>query len=178
MVRVFADCGLRLGEVLGLERQDFDGEAFHVRGSAHDGVFTPGDQPTKKHVRTVPCPPSTAELIRATPARIDTALLFATPSGRLWWERNFKRDVWFPAQERWAGINPELPPKERRALVADGPFDVRPHDFRHSWVTHMRAAGIDPADLAEAAGHDVETATARYTHPLRRSDDLIRQVVG
>jgi integrase len=62
MIRVFADCGLRLGEVLGLERRDFDGDAFHIRGSAHDGVFTEGDQPTKKHVRSVPCPPSTAEL--------------------------------------------------------------------------------------------------------------------
>ncbi len=73
MLRVFTDCGLRLGEVLGLERRDFDGDAFHVRGSAHNGVFTAGDQPTKKHVRTVPCPPSTAELVRAMPARIDTA---------------------------------------------------------------------------------------------------------
>ena len=86
MIRVFSDCGLRLGEVLGLERGDFDGEAFHVRGSAHRGVFTPGDQPTKKHVRTVPVPPSTAELVRAIPIRIDTPLVFPTPSGRLWWE--------------------------------------------------------------------------------------------
>jgi hypothetical protein len=43
--------GMRLGEVLGLERTDFDG-ARSRSGSAHDGVFTPGDQPTKKHVRT------------------------------------------------------------------------------------------------------------------------------
>ena len=41
----------------------------------------------------------------------------------------------------------------------------RPHDFRHSSVTPLRAAGIDPADLAAVAGHTVETATARYTHP-------------
>jgi hypothetical protein len=58
--------------VLGLERTDFDGEAFRVRGSAHRGVFTPGDLPTKKHVRTIPLPPSTAELVRAIPVRIDT----------------------------------------------------------------------------------------------------------
>jgi hypothetical protein len=55
MLRVFADCGLRLGELLGLERRDFDGDAFHTRGSAHAGRFTFGDQPTKKHVRSVPC---------------------------------------------------------------------------------------------------------------------------
>lgn len=30
MLRVFTDCGLRLGEVLGLGRGDFDGEALHL----------------------------------------------------------------------------------------------------------------------------------------------------
>ena len=178
MIRAFSDCGLRLGEVLGLERADFDGEALHVRGSAHRGVFTPGDLPTKKHVRTVPLPPSTAELVRAIPVRIDTPLMFPTPSGRLWWERNFYRDVWYPAQEAWAGIDPELERAERRRLVAERGRDFAPHDFRHSWVTHLRAAGIDPADLAAVAGHTVETATARYTHALGRSDDRIRQVIG
>lgn len=92
------------------------------------------------------------------PTRIDTTLLFPTPTGKLWWERNFYRDVWAPARERT--------------------FDCAPQEFRHSWVTHMRAAGIDPADLADAAGHSLETATARYTHALRRSHDQIRQVVG
>jgi len=78
----------------------------------------------------------------------------------------------------WAEVDPELPSKERRRLVVAAEKDVSPQDFRHSWVTHMRAAGIDPADLAEVAGHTVETATARYTHALGRSDDRIRQVVG
>ena len=91
--------------------------------------------------------------------RIDTTVLFPTPTGRIWWERNFYRDVWQPARE------------------ASG-LDCTPHDFRHSWVTHLRAAGIDAADLAEIAGHTVATATARYTHPLRRSDDAVRDVVG
>jgi integrase len=91
--------------------------------------------------------------------RIDTTVLFPTPTGRIWWERNFYRDVWQPARE------------------ASG-LDCTPHDFRHSWVTHLRAAGIDAADLAEIAGHTVATATDRYTHPLRRSDDAVRDVVG
>jgi integrase len=125
MVRVLSDCGLRLGELLGLERADFDGEAFHLRGAAHEGMFTEGDQPTKKHVRRVPYPPSTAQLVRALPARIDTPLLFPTRTGKLWWERNFYRDVWEPAR---------------------GATEIAcsAHDFRHSWVTRMRAAGIDP----------------------------------
>jgi integrase len=178
MVRVFSDCGLRLGEVLGLDRRDFDGHALNLRGAAHNGVFAPGDQPTKKHVRRVPCPPSTARLLRSVPARIDTSLMFPTPSGRPWWDRNFYRDVWFPAQEQWAGVDPTLRHKERRHIVVARGRDCRPHDFRHSWVTHLRASGIDPADLAQVAGHNVETATARYTHALGRSDDRIRDVIG
>jgi integrase len=63
-------------------------------------------------------------------------------------------------------------------LVATNGKACTPQDLRHSWVTHLRAAGIDPADLAEVAGHTVETATARYTHALGRSDDAIRQVLG
>jgi hypothetical protein len=59
LVRVISDCGLRLGEVLGLDRADFAGETICVRSSAHNGVFGPGDQPTKRHVRVGPCPPST-----------------------------------------------------------------------------------------------------------------------
>ena len=56
--------------------------------------------------------------------------------------------------------------------------DCTPHEIRHSWVTHLRAAGIDPADLADIAGHSLETATAHYTHPLRRSHDRVREVIG
>lgn len=109
--------------------------------------------------RVVPCPPSLAELIRATPARIDTPLIFPTPTGRLWRERNFYRDMWYPER------------------AASG-IDIRPHECRHSYVTHLRAAGIDDADLAEIAGHRVETMLARYTHPLHRSFDQVRGLIG
>lgn len=181
LVRTFSDCGLRLGEALGLERRDFDGELLNVRGSAHDGVFTAGDQPTKRHVREVPVPPSLARLLRAAPVRIDTPLMFPTPTGRLWWERNFYRDVWHPALAAYAGLRCREG-EAARAFAArcrrELDVDVVPHDFRHSYVSLMRAAGVDPADLAEVAGHTVETATARYTHPLRRSDDRIREVIG
>jgi hypothetical protein len=30
----------------------------------------------------------------------DSDLLFTTPTGRIWRERNFYRDLWKPAQER------------------------------------------------------------------------------
>ena len=89
----------------------------------------------------------------------DSELLFTTPTGRMWRERNFYRDVWKPAQ-------------------AASCLDIRPHECRHSYVTHLRAAGINDADLAKIAGHRVETMLARYTHPLERSHDAIRRKIG
>lgn len=159
LLRVFTDCGLRLGEVLGLHRRDFDGEALQLRGSAHGGRFTEGDQPTKRHMRTVPVPPSTAVLIRSMPARIDTEILFPTPSGQIWNESNFRRDVWNPAREA-VGL------------------DVRPHDCRHSWITQLRAAGVDDADLAAMSGHSVDTMLGTYTHALERSHETVRELLG
>jgi integrase len=69
----------------------------------------------------------------------------------------------------------------RRGLVpgheAAG-IDPTPHEFRHSAISHLRAAGIDPADLAAMSGHTVETATKHYTHPLGRSFDAARKTIG
>jgi len=64
----------------------------------------------------------------------DCQLLFPTPRGRLWRERTFYRDLWKPTQE------------------ASG-LDIRPHECRHSYGTHLRAARVNDADLAEITGH-------------------------
>jgi integrase len=162
MLRTFADTGMRLGEVLALRREDFDGRVFHVRRTAHNGRAQQGtktDHGEPGAGRIVPCPAELAELIRSRPARIRTALLFPTPRGKIWWGRNFYRDVWAPAQQQ-SGL------------------DIRPHEMRHSYVTHLRAARIDDADLAAIAGHTVQTMIGHYTHALRRSFDQVRQVIG
>ena len=51
-----------------------------------------------------------------------------------------------------SGTRPRRPPG----------LDFRPHECRHSYVAHLRAAGINDADLAEIAGHRVETMLARF----------------
>ena len=164
MVRVFTDTGMRLGEVLPLRREDFDSETLKVRRTAHEGVILDGtktDHGEQAAGRTVPCPATLAWMIEAqiNLNGEDCELLFPTPSGRLWRERNFYRDVWKPAQER-SGL------------------DIRPHECRHSYVTHLRAAGINDADLAEIVGHRVETMLARYSHPVGQSFGAIRTAIG
>lgn len=158
MLRTFTDTGMRLGEILALGCRDFDGRTFRIRGTAFAGTVT-ASTGEKNHDRSVPCPPGLAALLAATPHHINSDFLFPTKTGRLWWARNFYRDVWWPAQKA-SGI------------------DARPHECRHSWITHMRAAGINDADLAQVAGHTVDTMLARYTHPQGRSMEAIRSVVG
>jgi site-specific recombinase XerD len=82
-----------------------------------------------------------------------------TPTGRMWRERHFYRDVWRPAQE------------------ASG-TDIRPHECRHPYVTHLRAAGVNDADLAEITGHCVETMLAPYTHAVRKSFSAVSAAIG
>jgi integrase len=158
MLRTLADCGLRIGELFALRRADLAKGLLHVSGSAWEGQIQASSE-TKNHDRDVPVPIGCLALLRSMPPRIDTPWLFATLNGRVWRVNNFYRDVWRPTR------------------IASG-LDCTPHDFRHSWVTNLRAAGVDPADLAAMAGHSVETATGRYTHALGRSFDQVRGLVG
>jgi integrase len=160
MLRVMADCGPRIGEVFAMKRSGLmlaTGQ-LEVCGTGWEGQVI-GSSDEKEHDRLLPVPPGCLELLRGMPPRIDTLVLFPTPTGRMWRYSNFIACVWGPTCE----------------VVG---MDPTPHEFRHSWTTHLRAAGIDAADLALVAGHSVETATKVYTHALGRSDDLIREVIG
>ncbi|MDB5693551.1 MAG: prophage phiRv2 integrase [Alphaproteobacteria bacterium] len=164
VVRVFTDCGLRLGEVLPLRREDFDGGMLQVRRTAHEGRILDGtktDHGEPDAGRVVPVPATLAWMLEAqiNLNGPDCELLFTTPRGRLWRERTFYRDLWRPAQ------------------AASG-LDIRPHECRHSYITHMRAAGVNDADLAEIAGHRVATMLARYTHPTEKSFGTVRNLLG
>jgi integrase len=164
MVRVFTDTGMRLGEVLPLRKEDFDGETLKVRRTAHEGQILDGtktDHGEQDAGRVVPVPATLAWMLEAqiNLNDPDCDLLFTTPTGRIWRERNFYRDIWKPAQE------------------ASG-LDIRPHECRHSYVTHLRAAGINDADLAEIAGHSIGTMLTRYAHPLGGSFEKVKDSIG
>jgi len=155
---------MRLGEVLSLRPEDFDGETLQVRRTAHEGRILEGtktDHGEEDAGRVVPVPATLAWMLEAqiNLNGPDCALIFTTPRGRLWRERTFYRDVWKPTQE------------------ASG-LDVRPHECRHSYVTHLRAAGVNDGDLAEIAGHRVETMLARYTHSVGTSFPAVQSIIG
>lgn len=167
MVRCLSDCGLRAGELLALYRTDLDVREglLRVERTVSLGEIVAGTKTDHGETgagRTVPVPPELLGMLKrmmlAAPPHA-TPLLFPTPRGRVWNYSTWWRDVWVPGQ-KVAGI------------------DARPHEFRHSWVSLLRAALVDVADLADAAGHTPETATKTYTHGLGRSFDAIRRAVG
>ena len=68
MVRVFTDCGLRLGEVLPLRREDFDGDTLQVRRTAHEGQILEGtktDHGEPDAGRIVPVPATLVWMLEA-----------------------------------------------------------------------------------------------------------------
>jgi len=120
MVRVFTDTGMRLGEVLPLRREDFDGETPQIRRTAHEGAILEGTKTDHGEQDAGRVVPATLAWMLEAQIRLngsDCDLLFTTPTGRMWRERNFYRDIWKPAQETSA-------------------LDLRPHECRHSYVTH------------------------------------------
>lgn len=180
MVRMLSDCGLRIGELLPLYVSDVDLKEglVDVRWTESIGEVLPGtktDHGEMEAGRVALVPPDLCEMLRVMLAGRPTplvppgedrsvrlrpeALLFPSPRGRLWDYADWWRDVWVPGRVV-AGVDP------------------RPHEFRHSYVSLLRAAGVDPADLARVAGHTVETATAKYTHSTGQSFDAIKRAVG
>jgi hypothetical protein len=136
----------------------------HGTTVAHEGEVLPGTKtthhlPEEEQWREIPLPASTEAMLRGLPPRIDTTLLFTTPTGKVWRERNWRRDVWTPAQKTIG-------------------LDCRPQEFRASWESILAAAGVDRADLAKYAGHSVQTANSRYVQALDRSAEQVRAVVG
>lgn len=158
MLRALCDCGLRVGELFALRRRDVAGDLLTVAGSAYEGRIV-GSSAEKNHDRVIPIPPGLAALLRALPPRIDSPWLFPTATGKLWRYNNWRRDVWLPAR-RAADIN------------------ITPHEMRHSYVSLLAAEGVDEADLGAITGHGLATLVGVYRHPLGRSFDQVRRLVG
>jgi integrase len=180
MVRVLCDCGLRLGELLPIERDDLrlgpcavpqcpaTGPHLHLRRTAHEGVTQDGTKTTHglagmEAERLVPIPPALDVMLRAAAADRHAARVPAA-EGRLFRERNFYRDVWHPAREA-AGM--DCTPHSFRAAIVDQPAapgatarrDRRRRPCRRRWAhargdarpLHVSAAAVVRRDQ-EAVG--------------------------
>ena len=76
MLRVLADCGLRVGELFALRPAGLDlpGAMLTVAATAWEGEVTESSE-RQNHDREVPIPPSLVAMLGAVPPRVDTLWL-------------------------------------------------------------------------------------------------------
>jgi integrase/recombinase XerC len=150
LVELLYGCGLRVGEVVGLDVQagthakgwiDFDGGEAHVLGKG-----------SKR--RSVPVGGKALEAMQAwvnvreqglTPATADQAAMFIGRNGTR-----------LTAQAIWQRLR-------QRSLKAGLSTPVHPHMLRHSFASHVLQSSQDLRGVQELLGHANITTTQVYT---------------
>ena len=124
---------MRLGEFIALRRQDFDGEVFTVAVPPTKVRLARNKNRPRRSSGWPCCALSEIDWLSSfvkCRSRIDSNLLFPTPTGKLWRERNFYEMFVPGATGDWDGCHSASLPTLLR-------------------LTQFRAAGIDDADLAD-----------------------------
>lgn len=143
LVRVLAMCGLRWGEIAGLQVGDrirVPGDGLRVQravlaSSSKGELYV--DTLKGRRARTVALPPAVVPIIdRWADGKSTDAWLFAAPGGGPLSESNWKRSV------GW-----------RAACVAIGRPTLRAHDLRHTAASVWLGAGADPKVVQRILGH-------------------------
>lgn len=150
MILVLAYSGLRWGEAIALRRCSCEllRRRLHVTESiAEIGSDLIWGTPKTHRVRTVSLPPFVCEELAAHLAEVvdsdPDALVFATPTGRVWRKSDFRRRIWKPAVEAATGV----------------PSDLTPHELRHTAASLLIASGADPKSVQAQLGHSSITVT-------------------
>ena len=145
-----AATGAREGELLALERDDFDPAAGTVKivRTVHQrksGFFL---HPPKSQngVRTLALPPFALSAVARHLAGRGPGPVFTTASGNYVGRSNFVRKNWRPL------------------LAAAGVKYRKFHTCRHTLASRMLAAGVDVAEVARVLGDRIETVTRSYAH--------------
>jgi integrase len=168
LIRTALFTGLRLGELLGLQWQDFD---------RHEGVLHVRRQwtrlreytapKTKAAIRRIPLSEDMTRYLAALRLRSDHSKddepVFAARNGKPLGHRNVTRRG-FEAAAGEAGIE-----------------GVTFHSMRHAFASRMIDRGISSTVLAALMGHESSTITERrYIHLFdrQRTDELVRQAMS
>lgn len=150
-------CGLRISELLGLTKGDFDFEnnVIYIRKAYTRYGF--GPTKTEKGNRNVLMPDAIAREIKDYVESIYDL-------------RNDDR-VFTKSQSFYRH---EL----ERGSKESGVKLLSPHELRHSHITHLVAEGFDPTVIGDRVGHESIHITMMYAHPMEEKQKLMSSVLN
>jgi integrase len=154
IIQVAAFCGMRQGEILGLQWQDIDWNSrqIHVRRAWKEGDFTAPK--TRNSIRRVDVPDFLVMELKRWKLRCPKSehdLVFPNGAGNPESHSNLLQRGFYPALRR-AGLR-----------------KLRFHDLRHTFASLMLANGEDIVRVSRLLGHASPTVTLNvYSHLLPR----------
>ncbi len=159
--------GLRLGELLALEKTDADGKFLRVTKSCYDGKDADGkfarltDTPkTPSSVRVIPVPRQLKPLITAMKNHGNSPYLINSKDGKVVAVRSYQRSF-------------ELLLK--RLEIPHRGF----HALRHTFATRALECGMDVKTLSEILGHkNPSTTLMHYAHSLDEHKNAMMNKLG
>lgn len=176
--RVMWATGMRAGEVAALAPKDVvvEGERAYLqvrrtwtKDDNHRRIL--GQVTKGRRRRDVSVPVALAKELAAH----DTAVLDVAQAE--WAARHAaERTLFFPQPDvpRWDWERA----RDRAAAAAEAPEGVRPHDLRHSHVTHLLRAGVPVHVVSKRVGHSSTSYTQdRYAHVIPQDEDTVVGIV-
>lgn len=150
-VLVMGDCGLRAGELIGLEWTHVRSKPtlqLVIQRSYTAGHFGP---PKGGRPRSVPMTRRVAAALAALPRNLRHPwVLWRDGAGHM----NHSTLAWLVGRV------------EREAGFAGAKARGQLHKLRHTYVTRLAAAGVPARTIMELAGHTSMTTTMRYMHVI------------
>lgn len=163
LVIVALGTGLRAGEQIGLRWQDINGDTLRVEREVVrvNRKSVPSEPKTESSKRTIPLNPDVQAALDRQRARVIAAGFVPIATGPVFIDRHGGVLVGATLTHRWYRLLEQAEVKRR-------PWKI----LRATFLSRLRDAGVDDADIQPIAGHAPGSRTTRRHYIGRSSVDL------